>query len=187
MLDILFQPWPWYLAGPLIGLVVPLLLLFGGKMFGVSSNLQHVCAACDPGGIEFFDYDWKSVGKWNLTFLTGSVAGGFLGGYVFANPEPIQLAESTITALQSLGIRDFHGFVPDDLYTWSAAGSVTGLIVLGIGGFLVGFGARYAGGCTSGHAISGLSDLQLASLVAVIGFFIGGLIMTYLLYPTILS
>jgi len=116
----------------------------------------------------------------------GSVFGGFLGGYVFANPEPIALAQSTITDLQALGIQDFNGLVPDDLFAWSSLGSVTGLIVLVLGGFLVGFGARYAGGCTSGHAISGLSDLQLASLLAVIGFFIGGLIMTYLLYPIIL-
>ncbi len=187
MLDFLYQPWPWYVAGPIIGLTVPLLLLAGGKMFGVSANLRHACAACNFGHVEFFNYDWKSAGKWNLTFLVGSVLGGFLGGYVFANPEPIQLAASTITDLQSLGIQDFNGLVPDDLFEWSVLGSGTGLIVLVLGGFLVGFGARYAGGCTSGHAISGLSDLQLASLIAVIGFFIGGLLMTYLLYPIILS
>lgn len=187
MLNFLYQPWPWYLAGPIIGLTVPLLLLVGGKMFGVSANLWHVCAACNFGNIEFFNYDWKSAGKWNLTFLVGSILGGFLGGYIFTNPEPIALAQSTITELQALGIEDFNGLVPDDLFTWSSMGSVTGLTVLVLGGFLVGFGTRYAGGCTSGHAISGLSDLQLASLIAVIGFFIGGLIMTYFLYPIILS
>jgi uncharacterized protein len=187
MLDFLYQPWPWYVAGPIIGLTVPALLLLGGKMFGVSANLQHTCAACNFGNVEFFNYDWKSVGKWNFTFLFGSVLGGFLGGYIFANPEPIQLAASTISDLQTLGIKDFSGLVPDDLFAWNALGSVTGLTVLALGGFLVGFGARYAGGCTSGHAISGLSDLQLASLLAVIGFFIGGLLMTYFIYPIILS
>ncbi|MCA1747638.1 MAG: YeeE/YedE family protein, partial [Bacteroidales bacterium] len=115
------------------------------------------------------------------------VLGGFLGGYVFANPEPIQLAASTITDLQALGIQDFNGLVPNDLFAWDMLGSGVGLTVLVLGGFLVGFGARYAGGCTSGHAISGLSDLQLASLVAVIGFFIGGLIMTFFIYPIILG
>lgn len=185
-MDILFQPMPWYVAGPIIGLTVPLLLIMGGKMFGVSANLRHACAACNFGNVEFFNYDWKEAGWWNLTFLAGSVIGGFLGGYVFANPEPIDLAASTITDLQALGIQNFDGLVPTDLISWEALGTPTGLIVLVLGGFMVGFGARYAGGCTSGHAISGLSDLQLASLTAVIGFFIGGLIMTYFIYPLIL-
>lgn len=185
-MDILTQPMPWYIAGPIIGLTVPILLILGGKMFGVSANLRHACAACNFGNVEFFNYDWKEAGWWNLTFLVGSILGGFLGGYVFANPEPIDLAASTITDLQALGINDFSGLVPADLISWEALGTPTGLIVMVLGGFLVGFGARYAGGCTSGHAISGLSDLQLASLMAVVGFFIGGLLMTYLIYPILL-
>ncbi len=185
-MDILTQPMPWYIAGPIIGLTIPVLLILGGKMFGVSANLRHACASCNFGNVEFFNYDWKEAGWWNITFLVGSVLGGFLGGYVFANPEPIDLAASTITDLQALGINDFSGLVPADLISWEALGTPAGLIVLVVGGFLVGFGARYAGGCTSGHAISGLSDLQLASLMAVIGFFIGGLLMTYLIYPIIL-
>ncbi|SMO91857.1 YeeE/YedE family protein [Gracilimonas mengyeensis] len=185
-MDILYQPMPWYVAGPIIGLTVPVLLILGGKMFGVSANLRHACAACNFGNVEFFNYDWKKAGYWNLTFLIGSVIGGFLGGYVFVNPDPIDLAASTISDLQALGITDFSGFVPNDLISWEALGTPAGLTVLILGGFMVGFGARYAGGCTSGHAISGLSDLQLASLTAVIGFFIGGLLMTYLIYPLIL-
>lgn len=187
MIDLLSEPWPWYLAGPVIGLTVPILLMAGGKMFGVSSNLRHTCAACNFGDVDFFNYDWKAAGSWNLTFLLGTIIGGFLAGYVFANPEPIDLAKSTIADLQSLGIQDFDGLVPTDLFSWESLGSATGLTVLVLGGFMVGFGARYAGGCTSGHAISGLSDLQLASLLAVIGFFIGGLMMTYLIYPLILG
>ncbi|MDZ7808163.1 MAG: YeeE/YedE thiosulfate transporter family protein [Gracilimonas sp.] len=185
-MDILTQPMPWYIAGPIIGLTVPILLILGGKMFGVSANLRHACAACNFGNVEFFNYDWKKAGWWNITFLVGSVLGGFLGGYVFANPEPIDLAASTTADLQALGINDFSGLVPVDLISWEALGTPAGLIVLILGGFLVGFGARYAGGCTSGHAITGLSDLQLASLTAVIGFFIGGLLMTYFIYPIIL-
>ena len=187
MFDILYQPWPWYIAGPVIGLTVPILLLLGGKMFGVSANLRHACAACNFGNVEFFNYDWKTAGKWNFTFLAGSVFGGFLAGYVFANPEPIALASSTITDLRALGINDFTGLVPENLFSWDVLGSGVGFTVLVVGGFLVGFGARYAGGCTSGHAISGLSDLQLASLIAVIGFFIGGLMMTWFIYPIILG
>lgn len=186
MLDFLYEPWPWYVAGPIIGLTVPMLLMLGGKMFGISENLRHVCASCNVGNVDFFNYDWKKNGIWNLTFLLGVVLGGLLGGLIFANPEPIALAASTVQDLRALGIQDFSGFVPSDLFSWEVLGSGTGLMVLGLGGFLVGFGARYAGGCTSGHAISGLSDLQLASLIAVVGFFIGGLLMTYVIYPFIL-
>ncbi len=185
MIDLLYQPWPWYVAGPIIGIMIPLLLIVGNKAFGISSNFRHICAACAPANVKFFQYDWKS-GLWNLVLLLGVVIGGFLGGWVFANPEPIDLSESTVSSLQELGIQDFTGFVPADLFSWEVLASPTGIIVLAIGGFLVGFGTRYAGGCTSGHAISGLSNLQLASLIAVIGFFIGGLLMTYVLLPIIL-
>ncbi|MEX0928631.1 MAG: YeeE/YedE thiosulfate transporter family protein [Balneolales bacterium] len=185
MMDLLHQPWPWYIAGPIIGLMVPLLLYIGNKSFGVSSNFRHICAACDPFGVEFFNYDWRK-GLWNLIFIAGVAIGGFIGGYVFMNPEPIAISAQTTQDLQALGIADFTGLVPDDLFNWELLGSTTGIIVLVIGGFLIGFGTRYAGGCTSGHAISGLSNLQFASLVAVAGFFLGGLIMTYLLLPLIL-
>ncbi|MCH8568915.1 MAG: YeeE/YedE family protein [Balneolales bacterium] len=186
MLDFLYQPWPWYVAGPIIGLTVPLLLLLGNKTFGISENLRHVCASCNIGNVEFFNYDWKKNGAWNLTFLLGVILGGLIGGFIFANPEPIALAASTIDDLRALGISDFSGFVPSEIFTWDVLGSGAGLAILVLGGFLVGFGARYAGGCTSGHAISGLSDLQLASLIAVVGFFIGGLVMTHFIYPVIL-
>ena len=124
MLKLLQQPWPWYVAGPLIGLTVPALLLVGNKALGISSALRHVCAACAPAGIPFLTYNWRAE-IWNLVFVLG----------------------------------------------------------IALGGFLVGFGTRYAGGCTSGHAISGLSNLQWVSLVAVIGFFAGGLLMTWVIYP----
>lgn len=186
MIEFLHEPWPWYVGGPLIGLIVPILLLMGGKQFGVSSNLRHTCAACFPGNVEFFQYDWKKAGSWNLVFIAGAVVGGFLGGWLLNNPEPIQLSGQTVTDLQGLGITDFSGMMPDDLFNWGNLTSLPGIMVLVVGGFLVGFGARYAGGCTSGHAISGLADLQLASLLAVIGFFIGGLIITHFVFPLIL-
>lgn len=185
MFDLLTQPWPWYVAGPIIGLMVPLLFFIGNKSFGISSNFRHICAACDPVGIEFFKYDWRT-GLWNLVLVLGVAIGGFLGGYVFVNPDPVAISDATTSSLMALGISDFSGFVPAELFNWEVLGSSTGIIVLVIGGFLVGFGTRYAGGCTSGHAISGLSNLQLASLIAVIGFFIGGLLMTYVLLPIIL-
>ncbi|MEX0771619.1 MAG: YeeE/YedE thiosulfate transporter family protein [Balneolales bacterium] len=185
MLELLYQPWSWYIAGPVIGLMVPLLLYIGNKSFGVSSNFRHICAACDPAGIEYFSYDWRT-GLWNLVLIMGVAIGGFLGGWIFVNPEPIAIAAQTTQDLKALGVSDFSGFVPSDIFNWETMASTTGFIVLVIGGFLVGFGTRYAGGCTSGHAISGLSNLQLASLIAVVGFFIGGLFMTYVLLPLIL-
>lgn len=188
MLDFLTQPWPWYIAGPVIGLTVPLLLLLGGKTFGFSSNFRHICAACMPGDLQFFKYNWKAEGGWNLVFLVGTILGGFLGGYLLANPEPIQLSASTVQALQTeMGLTDFTGYVPSEIFNWNFLLSGAGLFIMIIGGFLIGFGTRYAGGCTSGHAISGLANLQFASLIAVIGFFIGGLLMTYIILPAILS
>ena len=183
MFEWLYQPWPWYVAGPLIGLMVPLLFIIGNKQFGISSSLRHICATCAPSTISFFNYDWKATGMWNLVFALGIVLGGFLGGWVFANPDPIALSSATIEDLSALGIQDFDGLVPNDIFSWEMLMTWQGLLILLGGGFLTGFGARYAGGCTSGHAISGLSDLQAGSLVAVIGFFVGGLFITHLIYP----
>ncbi len=185
MFDWLTQPWPWYVAGPIIGLIIPMLLYMGNKQFGISSSLRHTCAACMPGNIPFFQYDWKSEGMWNLIFVLGVLIGGFLGGYIFQNPEPIALSAATIADLQGLGLTDFSGLVPSEVFSWSNLGSAQGLLVMVLGGFLVGFGARYAGGCTSGHAISGISNLQLASVTAAVSFFIGGLIVTHLIFPLI--
>jgi len=186
-MDILFQPIPWYIAGPLIGLTVPGLLILGGKKFGISSNFRHVCAACFPGDVDFFHYNWKEEGTWNLIFLFGIVLGGFLAGYVWANPDPVAISTETVSDLQALGITSFEGLVPAELFSWANLGTFEGVMILVIGGFLVGFGTRYGGGCTSGHAIMGISDLQVASIIATISFFIGGLIMTHFLLPFIIS
>jgi uncharacterized membrane protein YedE/YeeE len=186
MLELLTKPWPWYVAGPLIGPIVPALLMVGGKMFGISSNLRTACAIVAPGKVEFFRFDWKRAGGWNLAFAFGILIGGFLAATTLANPDPIAISAATKADLAALGIRDLSGPVPSDLFSWASVLTLKGLLLLGVGGFLVGFGAAYAGGCTSGHAIMGLADLQLPSLVAVIGFFVGGLITTHLLLPFIL-
>lgn len=186
-MDFLIEPWPWYIAGPLIGLTVPGLLILGGKKFGISSNFRHVCAACFPGDVDFFHYDWKREGTWNLVFLLGIIVGGFLAGYVWANPEPVAISTQTVADLQALGITSFEGLVPADLFSWANLGTFEGIMVLAVGGFLVGFGTRYGGGCTSGHAITGISDLQVASIIATVAFFAGGLIMTHFILPIIIS
>lgn len=187
MVDAVSQPWPWYVAGPLIGLVVPLLLLLGGKAFGVSSNMRHMCAAVLPSTLDYLKYDWKTEGSWNLVFALGTLIGGFIAvQLVPASGVEIGISAATKADLAALGVSDFTGLVPAQLISWSALTTLPGLVVVVAGGLLLGFGARYAGGCTSGHAISGLANLQFASLVAVIGFFIGGLIVTHLFLPLLL-
>jgi len=161
------------------------LLLWAGGQFGVSSTLRSVCAIGGAGkSVKFFDFDWKRQ-IWNLVFVFGAVIGGFIAQTWFANPEPLALSEATISDLKNLGIVFDGELLPMQLFSWSSLATLKGILVIVVGGFLVGFGARYAGGCTSGHAISGLSNLQVPSLIAVIGFFIGGLIMTFLLFPLI--
>ena len=186
MVEYLSRPLPWYIGGPLIGLMVPILLLVGNKQFGISSNLRHACAAILPGRADFFRYDWRAAGGWNLAFSLGILLGGILASTLLRNPEPLALADATRADLSQLGITDFSGLVPAQIFSWEAILTGQGLLILGGGGFLVGFGTAYAGGCTSGHGIAGLADSQLASLIAVLGFFVGGLITTHFLLPIIL-
>lgn len=186
MPDLLLRPWPWYVAGPLIGLVPAALLLLGNRVFGVSTNLRHVCAAIYPREIAFLRYDWQREGAWNLTFAAGILAGGFLAGFVFRNPNPVAIAAQTKVALMALGVSDFSGLAPADVFSWSNLMTLRGLLLIVGGGFLVGFGTAYAGGCTSGHGLSGIADLQLPSLIALIGFFAGGVAGTFLLLPFLL-
>lgn len=186
MPDWITQPWPWYVTGPLLGLVVPLLLCVGGE-FGVSENLRHICAAVLPTRADLFRYDWRSKGLWNLTFALGIVLGGMLAAAVLAPPDTtVAVAEATTRELRAAGLTTFDGLAPVQIFSWRGLATLPGLVMIVGGGFLVGFGARYAGGCTSGHAISGLSNLQLPSLIAVLGFFAGGLISAWLIIPLLL-
>lgn len=186
MLEFLKQPWPWYIAGPLIGLTVPALLFLGNKSFGISSSLRHVCAACIPAKIPFFQYDWKKE-IWNLFFVVGILAGGIIAAQWLANPEPIVVNAKLSQELASYGVTNYESIVPKDLFSWSELLTARGIIMIVVGGFLVGFGTRYAGGCTSGHAIMGLSNLQWPSLVATCCFMAGGFIMANLILPIILK
>lgn len=179
------QPWPWYVAGPMIGLTVPALLILGNKSFGISSSLRHACAACIPAGIPFFTYDWKKE-MWNIMFVFGVLIGGAIAGFLLSNPNEVVVAESTQAALRELGITEFGTLMPAEIFTWSNLFTLKGLFFFVIGGFLVGFGSRYAGGCTSGHAIMGISSLQLPSVIATIAFMLGGFAMTNLLLPYIM-
>jgi len=186
MLELIKQPWPWYIAGPLIGLTVPVLLLIGNKSFGISSSLRHICAACLPANIPFFKYDWKKE-VWNLFFVAGILLGGFLGVQILSNPLPMVLAPTLVADLANYGVSDFTGLVPVELYNWETLFTLKGFFLIVVGGFLVGFGTRYAGGCTSGHAIMGLSTLQWPSLIATCCFMAGGFLMANLILPYILK
>jgi uncharacterized membrane protein YedE/YeeE len=185
-MNILTQPWPWYVSGPLIGLMVPALLIIGNKAFGISSSLRHICAACIPTRSNFFKYNWKSE-SWNLMLALGIVLGGLVAGYFLQNPNPIQISENTIADLNAMGIKNYSGFIPEDIFNFHSLLTLRGFILMVVGGFLVGFGTRYANGCTSGHTIMGLSNLQWPSLVASICFFAGGVIMTWFILPWIMS
>ena len=186
MIEIIKHPWPWYVTGFIIGLIVPVLLIFGNKHFGISANLRHICAACLPGNISFFQYNWKRE-AWNLFFVCGIVAGAFLTTYFLRDAHAVQVNPVLAHQLHEYGINDYSGLTPKQLFSFGSLFTLRGFILMAVGGFLVGFGTRYAGGCTSGHAIMGISTLQFPSLVATICFMAGGFIMTNFLMPYILS
>ena len=184
-MDWIYEPWPWYVSGPMIALVMFLLLMVG-KNFGMSSNLRTMCAICGAGKkADFFRFDWKAQ-RWNLVVVLGAIIGGFIGSNLMTSDSAVAINPDTISTLNELGFSSAgKTYLPSELFDLDAMTNIKSLALLTIGGLLVGFGTRYAGGCTSGHAISGLSNLQLPSLIAVIGFFIGGLIMIHLIFPLI--
>jgi uncharacterized membrane protein YedE/YeeE len=183
-MELIYNTWPWYVAGPLITLIMFVLLKMG-KKFGMSSNLRTMCSIGGAGHFsDFFKFEWRKE-TWNLWIVAGVIVGGYFA-FHFLLPIAPQINEDVVLQLKTLGFNSANeSFLPTELFSLESVLTLKGCLVLLIGGFLVGFGARYAGGCTSGHAISGLSNLQLPSLIAVIGFFIGGLIMVHLLFPLI--
>lgn len=186
MLDFMKQPWPWWVAGPLIGLMVPALLLAGNKTLGVSSSLRHICAALVPSNIPYFKYEWKKE-TWNLVFVCGILLGAMAASTFLSGSGSMAVNEKLAEDLQQYGIRPGHSLAPIEIFSWPALFTSRGFLMIVVGGFLVGFGTRYAGGCTSGHSIMGLSNLQWPSLVATICFMTGGFIMSNLILPFILN
>jgi uncharacterized membrane protein YedE/YeeE len=186
MIEIFKQHWPWWVSGPLIGLTVPILLIAGNKPFGVSSNLKHICAACFPANISFFRYDWKKE-VWNLFFIAGTIIGAFIAWNWLADYQQINFNPRLITELNGYGISDHGQVIPVEVINWNSLITLKGIILTVIGGFLVGFGTRYADGCTSGHSIMGLSNLQWPSLVATCCFMAGGFIVANFIIPIVLK
>ncbi|MDB4225078.1 YeeE/YedE family protein [Flavobacteriaceae bacterium] len=190
----IYEPWPWYIAGPMIAFIMFLLIMVD-KSFGMSSNLRTLCTMCGAGKkTDFFKFDWKAQ-KWNLIVATGTLIGGYIGAHFLSKDLVVSITPDTIADLNTLGFASAgNAYLPKELFSAEIIkGTLTNnyfielrnILLLATGGLLVGFGARYAGGCTSGHAISGLSNLQLPSLIAVIGFFMGGLLMVHLIFPMI--
>ncbi|MEQ8924428.1 MAG: YeeE/YedE thiosulfate transporter family protein [Fulvivirga sp.] len=187
LVEVVSEPWPWYVAGSIIALVM-FMLLYLGNTFGISSNLRTVCSIFGAGkNCEYFDFHWRAQ-TWNLIFASGMMIGGFIAANWLSTDSGVRISTETILELKNYGIENpGNEIVPETLFSWESLLTFKGIIMLVVGGFLVGFGTRYAGGCTSGHAISGLSALQWPSLIAVIGFFIGGLFVTYLVLPHLLA
>ncbi len=183
MIEFITQPWSWWFSGIVISAIM-FTLIFFGKSFGFSANLRTMCAIAGAGKkVKFFNFDWKKQ-TWNLVFLVGAIIGGYVANQ-FLSPENyvVEISENTINDLGALGFAAPTSIQPNELFDMENVFSLKGFLILAIGGLFVGFGARYAGGCTSGHAISGISDLQIPSIIAVVGFFIGGLIMTFGIFP----
>ncbi|HOY07364.1 MAG TPA: YeeE/YedE thiosulfate transporter family protein [Saprospiraceae bacterium] len=185
MLEQLSHPWPWWAGGIIIGLTVPALLILGNRHFGISGNLRHICAALFPANIPFFKYDWRKE-SWNFFFAGGVMLGAAIAATLLADPEPVKVAPELAAELRTYGITDFSHQLPPEIFSWENVFTLRGLVLLIGGGFLIGFGTRYAGGCTSGHSIMGLSTLQWPSLVATICFMAGGFIMANFLLPFIM-
>jgi uncharacterized membrane protein YedE/YeeE len=184
-MDFINQTWSWYFSGFIIGLVM-LILIYFGKTFGMSSNLRTLCSMAGADKFaDFFKFDYKSQ-RWNLVVILGAMLGGFIAVHYLSDDTNVDINPKTIAELSQLGFDAPNGkLAPNFMFGNTAFQSPKMILILIIGGFLIGFGSRYAGGCTSGHAIQGLSNLQLPSLKAVIGFFIGGLIMAHFIFPLI--
>ncbi len=183
-MSFIIEPWPWYVVGPLMGATIPLLLFSGNKMLGASSSLQHLCALL-PNRIDYFQYDIKK-GFWNLLFAAGVILGAALTYHFFYQVESVNIADSTKEDLLALGIQNLEGLMPEEIFSNQSLWSVKGLFFSLVGGFMLGFGVRYAGGCTSGHGFMGLSQMSLSSTIAVISFFVGGTLFTHFVLPFIL-
>jgi uncharacterized protein len=185
VLQFLSQPMPWYVGGPAIGAVILILQWFDNKPLAASSSYRHLCAATFPANIPFLKYDWKAE-TWNFFFVFGILAGGFIAGAFLQHPD-VALSNETIQMMQSIGLKDTNGFAPDQLFSFSALQTIPGILVIVFGGFLIGFGSRYAGGCVSGHSMTGISDLQWTSILATMFIFAGGIFSAYIILPLILK
>ena len=182
----ILDTWPWYVAGPLIGIYVPIVYWVVNRHFGVSSSLRDICASVAPKRFRYFDYSWKDY-LWRILFVAGIALGGFVGATVLKNPGTVEVSAKVKQILSSFGVTDYSALVPLNLFSWKSLLTTKGFTLVVVGGFLVGFGTRYADGCTSGHTIHGVSNFHRSSIIASVCFFLGGLFTTYVLLPLLLK
>lgn len=145
------SPWPFWLAGLAIGAFVPLFAWSTGKALGISGGYTELCAIDEPARAD----------RWKLWFVVGLPLGGLASRIVGG-------ASAWSTTVPSL----------EHAYGWTPS---VQLLAFALGGFLIGYGSRVAGGCTSGHSIVGIAIGARSSLVATIGFMLGGFATTWLL------
>jgi len=182
-MDFLNQTWHWSITGFLIGIIMIILNYFG-KVFGMSSNLRTLCTLAGAAKFsDFFRFDFKAQ-FWNLWLIFGAMLGGFVAVHYMHDASNMKLNPQTIQQLHRLGVDEPNGkLLPNKLFGNEVFTSTKMIAILLVGGLLIGFGSRYGGGCTSGHAIAGMSNLQRQSLKAVIGFFVGGLLVSHIILP----
>ncbi|MEI8280469.1 MAG: YeeE/YedE thiosulfate transporter family protein [Bacteroidota bacterium] len=181
------HPWPWYIAGPLLGLTVPLLLLIGNKPFGASAIFRHLCAiVIQKKEWKYFKYDWSKE-SWNFYFIGGIVLGGAIAATLIPNLGELKLHPYLVDLYHGLGINDFSQGVPKQIFNMEGLRNVEGIVFVLAGGFMVGFGSRYAGGDNSGHMILGVARLNKPSIITTACFFVGGYIGAHYIVPFILK
>lgn len=152
---------PWYIAGPLIGLMVPALLIVRVKQFGLSSSYRTLLSRIFKK-IPYFNYDYRQD-NFQIQLVIGIFLAGLMAHFLLPQNSPETVSN--------------YGKIATQIYSFE-----NGWFFL-FSGILVGFGARYANGCTAGHCIMGMSQFSVASLVSTICFFIGGLISSHYLIP----
>lgn len=158
-------PWHWAIAGALIGLLTLTLLFVANRRLGISTGFENVCALVVKAPY-FQRESLLRSNNWRLPLLAGLVVGGFLSAVIGGGWEPTW----------ALGKFDAE-------IGWNAGGKVIWMFG---GGLLIGFGTRLAGGCTSGHGIFGMSNLELPSIVSTVSFMAAGIVTTNLIYRVIL-
>ena len=186
MLDAILAPWPWWVGGPMLGLMVPILLILGNKEFGVSSSFRHICAATLKPGADYFKYKWKDS-AWSLALVGGVVVGSGIAVLFLGGDSAPPLTSEAQSLFLSWGMQPAVSLQPPELFSVSQLLTAPALLSLIGGGFLVGFGTRYGNGCTSGHAIMGISLLNIGSIVATISFFVGGILVSNFVVPIVMS
>ena len=150
--------WPWWVGGPAIGAYVLAFLFFQNRLLGASSTYQAVLEAFNPekpsdvfsSAVRLPSEPGDAAPSWRVSFWLGLLGGGLLAGWLAGTWGQAALP----------GLGDFLRLGP--------AGQA---LVLFAGGILIGAGTRMSGGCTSGHAITGISSLQWPSLAATLVFF----------------